>query len=213
MAISNYLNVANSMIDNNQGDCAVSRDGQTGIQMQEPNKAPSAWTRFKAALSNVPLLGRMECLQQASREVSQYVNDNKALLTGLRAELSSLYGNKASELTKSIKLDESGNKPLTARQVKDMIGTAVQHAVRNNKAINDFVFAPYERYPEDGCSSGNYLADKCPELSGQWPSLFVPVQRDFAKFILENIEKYGPELTKDNLIAAANDYHEIKNWT
>ncbi len=91
-ALSNILFVANS-VDDAEKPLGLSSFGR--LQVLEPHGAPALWTRFKAALINLPLIGRHEAIRVASEDVRVATN----LLRYYRKSAAEFYGAFEDELT------------------------------------------------------------------------------------------------------------------
>ncbi|MEJ1965639.1 MAG: hypothetical protein WDO56_30450 [Gammaproteobacteria bacterium] len=82
--------LANTRLASNPDDVEkpldLSPDGR--LQVLEPHGAPALWTRFKAALINLPLIGHHEAIRSASAEVRVATN----LLGQCRKSAAQLYG-------------------------------------------------------------------------------------------------------------------------
>ena len=86
------------------------KGGDGPLELRKPLKElPGRWTRFKAVLSSVPLLGQHDSLQRARQYVTEYptrvrVITNRQILDDFRKELISRYGADVA----TIALDKAG---------------------------------------------------------------------------------------------------------
>ncbi|WP_144630424.1 hypothetical protein [Bordetella genomosp. 13] len=122
------------------------------IVAQEPLNPPGAWTRFKAALSNVPLLGQLGSLRQARAEVdaypvklAQYEASNRQVLTGFLADVRQGYGENIGGMV-ARDIGVADGKPLTARTV----ATAMQNVERQQNSYRSMNNMQITRFLENG---------------------------------------------------------------
>jgi hypothetical protein len=100
-----------------------------------PNAVPSAWTRFKAALSNLPLFNRSAALRAARLEVdevplAQHQAAEIVLRNGILDAIRQELGDAAADMATS----DMDAKPLTKRTVQCVLGNAVDKAKKAKKA-------------------------------------------------------------------------------
>ena len=113
------------------------RGGQEGgrtwiVIPKSPDAVPSIWTRFKAALSDLPLFNRSAALRAARLEVravalEQHQGPGNVLRTGIltaiRQEVGNDYVNVAAQ-SMDAKAKDGKAKPLTKRRVEKVLGNA-----------------------------------------------------------------------------------------
>lgn len=160
-------------------DKVLHQDGGNGITLREPLNPPSAWTKFKAALSNVPLLGRLGALQQARQEVEsypvrlgQYQASNRQILAGFVADLRQTYGDHIADMAvRDLNLRDGA--PLTARTVSQALQNVgrmqQQYRAMNNMDITRFLESPLAggtRLPGETDMNGVFL-DRGMALNGK----------------------------------------------
>lgn len=125
------------------------------LEVREPLNPPSGWTKFKAALSNLPLVGQLGTLKQARAEVEaypvklgEYQATNRQILTNLMKDLRSEYGSEIAEMTLRNMGVEDGA-PLSLRTVS----TALEGAKRSQqqcKSQNNMVMTRFLDSPLQG---------------------------------------------------------------
>jgi hypothetical protein len=96
---------------------------------KSPNAVPSAWTRFKAALSHLPLFNRSAALRSARLEVDTVpLGQNNVgevvLRTGILHAIRQEFGDAAADMATG----ELNAKPLTKRTVQCVLGNVVDKA-------------------------------------------------------------------------------------
>lgn len=129
----------------NQGvnpDHALAQGQGNSVVAREPLDPPSAWTRFKAALSNVPLLGQMGSLRQARAEcdaypvrLQQYEASNRQILAGFLNDVKHAYGENIGNMV-ARDINVADGKPLTARTVSTAM-QSIERQQASNRAMNN----------------------------------------------------------------------------
>ncbi len=106
--------------------------GEGKLGVREPINAPTGWTKFKAALSHVPLLGKIGSLRQARAEVEsypvrlqQFQVESRQIMTGFVQSLRAEYGEGVAT-TAMQDVDQTGTTPLTGRSVRTILANAEQ---------------------------------------------------------------------------------------
>lgn len=133
----------------------VGQDDNQRATLRQPLNPPSAWTKFKAALSNIPLLGRMESLQEARQavasyplQVAQYEISNRQILVGFVQDLRENYGDGVAHMAmRSVEIREGA--PLSQRMVKTAIDSAEQ-AQKQQRAMNNMQITRFLESPLQG---------------------------------------------------------------
>lgn len=159
-------------------DAVFGQTDQGGIELQEPLKAPGKWTMFKAALSHVPLLGRIGALQEARSAVAdypvkleQYQVTNRQILAGFVQDLQARYGDHIADMAMRDATPTDGA-PLSQRAVTTILEQAgraeMSQKARNNMEITRFMESPLQggmRLPGETDMNGVFL-DKDFSLAG-----------------------------------------------
>lgn len=126
------------------------------VTLSKPLNPPGNWTKFKAALSGLPLLGKIGSLQEARASIAsypvrlgQYQASNRQILTGLRADLCAQYGDDIATTSMAGLLPADGA-PLTGRAVS----TILQKAERSQAQARSFNNIALMRFLENGLTGG-----------------------------------------------------------
>ena len=131
MTISDFSKIARqtTATDMVVGQRDGQQGGQGGIELRKPLNPPSAWTGFKAALSNVPLLGQLGSLRQARQEVDsypvklgEYQASNRQILAGFETVMQN-FAHQAGRWTR--RLAEAAQVPQAQAEPLDRPGTPV----------------------------------------------------------------------------------------
>jgi len=131
------------------GDVLTQSAPNQAVTLGWPLNPPGNWTKFKAALSGLPLLGQIGSLRQARADVDaypvrlgEYQASNRQILTGLREEMVKQYGADIASAAMDGMLPADGA-PLTGRTVSTMLQNAeraqTQSRARNNMALTNFL--------------------------------------------------------------------------
>ncbi len=113
-SIQNFRDLTQRLNDAGRLDAEFGLDDKNKLEAHEPLKPPSGWTKFKAALSHIPLLGRAGSLRRARTEVQSYPirlgehqTTSRQLLAGLVQDLRKEYGAEIADLAlKDVKSDQ-----------------------------------------------------------------------------------------------------------
>jgi hypothetical protein len=223
MAISSYSNVqARPGVDLQSG--VLGMGAKNKLEVREPLDPPSGWTRFKAALSNLPLLGGLGALKQARAEVEaypvklgEYQATNRQLLTGLMKDLRSEFGDEIAEMTLRNMGVEDGA-PLSLRTV----GTALEGAKRsqqqcksqNNMLVTRFLESPLQggarlRGEQDMNDVFLERGLKLGDAPGWQGAIGPGAEKFITKYVQARCQEL-PEhakgrLTNEQIVAAANE--------
>lgn len=172
----------------------VGQQGDQHVALREPLNPPGAWTKFKAALSSVPLLGQLGSLRQARQEVdsypvklAQYEVSNRQILAGFVKDLRESYGEHVANMAMR-SVDVADGAPLSQRMVKTAIDSAEQ-AQKQQRAMNNMQVTRFLESPLQGGArlrgevdmADVFLARNMP-LHGQ-PSWQQALGTEGAKFV------------------------------
>jgi hypothetical protein len=166
MAIGDYTTIAQQPLQNT----VLGQTEKGRIVLREPLEAPSGWTKFKAALSNVPLLGRIGSLQEARRTVAEYPIklenyriSNRQILSGFVRDLQTRFGEHVADMAMR-DLRPLEGAPLSQRTVATILGNAERtekhFKAQTNIAVTRFLESPLaggQRLPNETDMNGVYL--------------------------------------------------------
>jgi hypothetical protein len=152
MPISNFTQVTQQPGVSLQS--VVGRTESGKLELREPLNPPGKWTQFKAALSNVPLLGQLGSLRQARSEceayplrLQEYQATNRQVLAGFMKDLRTEFGDQIAEMTQ-LNLGVQDGAPLKARDVSTAIEgakRAQQHCrSQNNQTVTRLLESPLQ---------------------------------------------------------------------
>jgi len=230
MTISDFSKIARqtTAADMVVGQQGGQQDGQGGIELRKPLNPPSAWTGFKAALSNVPLLGQLGSLRQARQEVDsypvrlgEYQASNRQILAGFVQDLQASYGTHAAKMAMK-NVDVADGKPLSQRMVKTALDNA-DKAQKQMRAMNNLQITQFLENPMQGgvrLPGKVDMTDVCFQRNmpvGGQPSWQHAVGTESAKFITrmtEGLCRSQPEharqmLSNETIAAAANQALDV----
>jgi hypothetical protein len=201
----------------------VGQRGEQNVTLREPLNPPSGWTKFKAALSSVPLLGQMGSLQRARQEVDsypvklgEYEVSNRQILSGFVKDLRENYGEHVAGMALR-GMDVADGAPLSQRMVKTAMDN-VEQAQKQQRAMNNMQITRFLESPLQGGARlrGEVdMTDICLErnmpLNGQ-PSWQQALGTEGAKFVsklTEGLCRKLPDhsrqaLTNEQIAAAAH---------
>ncbi|MCX5769443.1 MAG: hypothetical protein NTZ09_04105 [Candidatus Hydrogenedentes bacterium] len=153
--IGDYKSTLNQMQQAGVEQKPLGPDAQGKIGLREPLKAPTGWTKFKAALSHVPLLGKLGSLRQARAEVAgypvrlqQYQVESRQIMAGFMQSLRAEFGEHVATMA-THDLDQTGNMPLTGRSVRTILVGAEQ-AKKNMQSANQMSLTRFLESPIQG---------------------------------------------------------------
>jgi len=136
-----------------QKPLGLGEEGKLGVR--EPIKAPTGWAKFKAALSHVPLLGKLGSLRQARAEVDSYPVrlqkfqvESRQIMAGFVQSLRAEYGDSVAT-TAMQDVDQSGATPLTGRSVRTILANAEQ-AKKSRQSTNQMSLTRFLESPIQG---------------------------------------------------------------
>lgn len=181
----------------------TNQDGQ--INLQEPLKAPSKWTKFKGALSNAPLLGQIGTLQKARASVADYQtqkNNNYTILTGrvaeLRAQLMDVNGFDMLAATLGTKSGE----PISRKAAFEFIqqthkrdqALLINHTNRDVQAFLDIPVSARPWLPGDQCMNDVFreMGGVIPEDRSSWREVLGPTHSKFVENRIKQAIKEHP---------------------
>ena len=137
-------------------DQVLGQGKRNDYELTKPLNPPSNWTHFKAALSNVPLLGQLGSLQQARAErdsypvrLGEHQASNRQILAGLTTDMRAKYGDHIANMAMR-DLNQTDGAPLTGRAVSAMLQSADKALASNRSWNNQHI----TRFLESGLSGG-----------------------------------------------------------
>jgi hypothetical protein len=135
-------------------DQVLGQGKKNDYELTKPLNPPSNWTKFKAALSSVPLLGQLGSLQQARAErdsypvrLGEYQANNRQILAGLTTDMRAKYGDHIANMAMR-DLNKTDGAPLTGRAVSSMLQSAEKAQASNRSWNNQHI----TRFLESGLS-------------------------------------------------------------
>lgn len=200
-------------------DLVVSHQDNQPLALKEPLNPPSTWTKFKAALADVPLLGRIGELRNARAEVDsyplrlqQYTLSNRQVLSGFMNDLRDTYGPSVANMAlRGVNLQDGT--PLTQRTVSTVLEGA-ERAQKQQKALNNldvsrFLESPLAggiRLPGETDMHGVFLERDLP-LNGtsSWQEALGPGAAKFVTNMIKDLCAGQPDYGKtriDNAVIA-----------
>ncbi|MBS1196625.1 MAG: hypothetical protein H6R18_410 [Proteobacteria bacterium] len=204
MSINTYSNTAQQLMQANQAGSVLVQDQEGKMKAETPVNPPGNWTKFKAALSNLPLLGSLGSLRQARAEVESYPirfaeqqASSRRLLNGFAQDLRAAFGSDIADLALR-DIDRTGGTPLTARTVTAVLEQAARsqknHQAMNNMAVTRFLESPLQgpsKMPGDTDMNGIFL-DRNMQLNGTngWQEA---LGKPAADFITKYVQKQCSE--------------------
>lgn len=142
MPIESYFNMVPSQHQPNNDDLAVKNSGDGSITFEKPLKPPPKWTRFLAALSNVPGSGLLSAsIPEAARTVASYKTQNQRILRfkDFKADMQKTYGQEFHDLC-AREMGMTDATPLTARTLRQATQTIeTRMTLKNSKAVIEFL--------------------------------------------------------------------------
>ena len=197
-------------------DMVVGQRGEQNVTLREPLNPPSGWTKFKAALSSVPLLGQMGSLQRARQEVDsypvklgEYEVSNRQILSGFVKDLRENYGEHVAGMALR-GMDVADGAPLSQRMVKTAMDN-VEQAQKQQRAMNNMQITRFLESPLQGGARlrGEVdMTDICLErnmpLNGQ-PSWQQALGTEGAKFVSKLTEGLCRKLPEHSRQALTNE--------
>jgi len=191
-------------------------DANNEIVARIPLLPPSAWANFKAALSKLPLLGRLGGLRQAHAEVESfaveldaYRSDNRKILSSLQRDLRSEFGPAIADTAVGTLNAEDGAPLLLCKVSAAYIGAKGLQS--NCKVHNDMQIASFLEiappFPGEQNVTGLYLQRR---RKLDWQNAFGSAAAGLlGKCVYarcQALPEYakGP-LTNQQIVAAAND--------
>lgn len=203
MAIGDYTRIAQQP----QQNAVLGQTGKGRIVLREPLEAPSGWTKFKAALSNVPLLGRIGSLQEARRTVAEYPLklenyqiSNRQILSGFTRDLQARFGDHVADMAMR-ELRPLDGAPLSQRTVATILGNAERtekhFKAQTNIAVTRFLESPLaggQRLPGDTDMNGVYL-DMGLDLNrgGSWSEALGPGASKLVESLVRRAIRENPD--------------------
>lgn len=220
MTIADFNKIA---LQSTTPNMVVGQGNNQHATLREPLNPPGAWTKFKAALSSLPVLGHMGSLQRARQEVdsypvrlAQYEVSNRQILAGFVQDLRQNFGERVANMAMR-NVEVTDGAPLSQRMVKTAIDSAEQaqkqQRAMNNMQITRFLENPLQggaRLPGEVDMNALYLERNMP-LNGQ-PSWQQALSTHGAKFVgqlSEGLCRSLPDhsrqaLTNEQIATAAN---------
>ena len=194
-------------------DQVLGQGANGSIKLTEPLNPPSNWTKFKAALSNVPLLGQLGSLQQARAErdsypvrLGQYQAGNRQILAGLASDMRAKYGDHIANMAMR-DLNHADGAPLTGRAVSALLQGADKAQASYRSWNNQLV----TRFLENGLTGGGrgrgetdmigICLERGMKLDGQntWQGMVSPNAARFLEHQVREHCKALPEYAQGHL--------------
>jgi len=209
MAIGDYTKIAQQPLQNT----VLGQTEKGRIVLREPLEAPSGWTKFKAALSNVPLLGRIGSLQEARRTVADYPLklenyqiSNRQILSGFTRDLQARFGEHVADMAMR-ELRPLDGAPLSQRTVATILGNAERtekhFKSQTNIAVTRFLESPLaggQRLPNETDMNGVFL-DMGFELhrGGSWSEALGPGASKLVESLVRLSIRENPDYGKGTI--------------
>ena len=166
------------------------------LEVREPRGSPPGlWTRFKAALINVPLIGRLQCVQVAGEEV-RIVRLQAQFRDDFHHALADRYGRDVAHGAVAGKSAGAAQKPLTARRIEKITRKAQSQARRCGQ-LNGAEIARQLPYP--GQKLAVVLADMCAMMNPEYfrrPLQASEIRTAYSATatMLEELQRHGLDL-------------------
>lgn len=192
------------------------------IGLRKPLNPPGAWTRFKAALSSVPLLGQNGDLQRARQKVDsypvrleQYQASNRQILAGFVQDMQQTYGENVANMAMR-DMNVRDGAPLSQRKLRTVLHNVpkVQKQLQatNNARLFAFLKSPLQSaYRMQGGSdmNGVFRARNMP-LPTTWNRTLSLESSRFIARLTAEICRAQPGfstqlLSNAQIVAAANE--------
>jgi len=183
------------------------------LELREPRGTPPGrWTRFKAALINVPLLGRLQTIQVAGDEV-RIARLQAEFRDDFHHALADRYGRDVADRAFAGKSAGSARKPLTARRIEKIMRKVRNEGEASEAGNSRAVEGAIRGLP---AGRGRGAAADCVRLwASATPGYFErPLQENEVQAacqgagpVLEELERHGvnPGVLRAALDAFAND--------